>query len=88
MKTAATVALVVFHLFIFTIMIRKLPVVIAAVRRSRLIAALGTVALLALAAVPVARFALQSRPLTIGAAIVTMVCFILTFKLSPRVAKP
>jgi hypothetical protein len=84
-KTAATVALVIFHLVILTIIIRKLPMVIRAARRSRFIAALGTVAVLALVAVPIARFALDSRPLTIAAAVVTMVSFILTFKLSTRV---
>jgi hypothetical protein len=85
MKTAATVALVVFHLVILTVVIQKLPRVIQAARRSRFIAGLGAVALLALVAVPVARFALDSRPLTIAAAVVTMVSFILTFKLSTRV---
>ena len=88
MKTAATVALVLFHLVILAIIIRKLPMVIRAVRRSRFIAALATVALLALVTVPVARFALHSQPLTIASAVVTMISFILTFKLSTRVAKP
>lgn len=86
MKTAATVALVLFHLVILTIIVRKLPTVLRAVRRSRFIAGLGAVALLALVAVAVARFALHSRPLTVVAAVVTMVTFILTFKLSTRVA--
>lgn len=85
MKTAAIAALVIFHLVIFTIAARKLPRVIQAARRSRFIAGLATIAVLALVLVAVARFALHSRPLTIAAAVVTMVSFILTFKLSMRV---
>jgi hypothetical protein len=85
LKTAATVALVIFHLVILTIIIRKLPMVIRAVRRSRFIAGLGMIAVLALVLVAVAHFAVHSRPLTIAAAVVTMVSFILTFKLSTRV---
>jgi hypothetical protein len=84
-KTAAIVALVLFHLVILTVMVRKLPTVLRAARCSRLIASLATIAVLALVLVAVARFALDSRPLTIGAAVVTMVSFILTFKLSTRV---
>ena len=85
LKTAAIVALVIFHLAIFTIAAPKVPRVIRAARRSRAIAALGALALLALLMVPVARFVVHSRPLFIAAAVVTMISFILTFKLSARI---
>ena len=85
LKTAAVVALVIFHLAIFTIAVPKVPRVIRAARRSRAIAALGALALLALMMLPVARFVVHSRPLFIAAAVVTMIAFILTFKMSARI---
>ena len=86
LKTAALVALIIFHVAIFTIAARKVPRVIRAARLSRVIAALGALALLALMMVPVAHFVVHSRPLFIAAAVVTMISFILTFKLSARIS--
>jgi hypothetical protein len=85
LKTAAIVALIIFHLAIFTIAAPKVPRVIRAARLSRVIAALGALSLLALMMVPVARFVVHSRALFIAAAVVTMISFVLTFKLSTRV---
>ena len=85
LKTAAIVVLIIFHLAIFTIAAPKVPRVIRAARLSRVIAALGALSLLALMMVPVARFVVHSRALFIAAAVVTMISFVLTFKLSTRV---
>jgi hypothetical protein len=84
LRTAVITALVIFHLAIFTIAARKAPRVIQAARRSRLIAGLGAVAVFSLAMVAISRLALHSRPLTLASAVLTMVSFILAFKLSAR----
>ncbi len=84
LRTAAIIALVIFHLAIFTVAARKVPRVIEAARRSRLIACLGAAAVLSLVMVAISRFALHSRLLTLTSAVFTMISFILTFKLSAK----